>query len=196
MNILFLDLETTGLDPYANRIIEIAAALFLDYNGNVARAKFHEKLSYGTIESLGVSLGALVVNGAKFNEFTDSQAVSSELGLRRFAEWLVEMKRTYGEFVVCGHNVHFDIEFLKTALMRLNITDLESVVGHRYLDTSAVALFLKDLGILKADKVSHEALAKAFDMSPPKHTAVDDVEFTEQIYYNLITLARAKLATP
>src|SRR3989442_661734 len=114
MNILFLDLETTGLDPKTSAILEIGAALYLEYDHNFPISTFNRKVKYMQLPE--IQLGALGVNGVQLanmgtNVTNDAQTYPNPL--LDFVDWLVELKSKHKDFVVCGHNVTFDINFLE-----------------------------------------------------------------------------------
>lgn len=192
MKILFLDTETTGLDERINKIIEITAHLY-DSETAILLESLNIKLEYG--DSAGpISLGALAVNGVTINEVRDGtdDSLDYSFGLTTFADWLVAIKRKHKDFAVAGHNVHFDIKFLTEAFNSIGLTDLEQLIGHRYMDTAGIAVFLKDLGLITSEKPSTKDLAKEFSFDPPKHTTTADVEFTWKLYNKLKFLVQVR----
>jgi len=94
-------------------------------------------------------------------------------------DWLVEAKER-GDFVICGHNVNFDLNFLEAKLNDFKISDIKGLVGYRVLDTAAISLFLTLLGLIPAETGgSAEKVAKALGVTPGKHTSETDVEATK-----------------
>lgn len=194
MKILFIDTETTGLDERQNKVVEISAILYDTTPPKSQVDSFSISMHYGSV--LGpISMGALSVNGRTIDSLESGSAPSVyyTIGIKAFADWLVKVKREHRDFLVAGHNVHFDIKFLTEAFNLVGLTDLEQLIGHRYTDTASIAFFLKDLGLILEEKAgSSSALAKEFSFDPPKHTTTADVEFTWKLYNKLKSLVNSQ----
>lgn len=187
MNILFLDLETTGVDENKHSIIEIAAKFYV--NGQL-RDTFESKTATYNQE---VDLGALGVNNFTIKEIL-SHPPSPEVAYA-LAEFLVNVKKNKGKgpIYLCGHNVAFDEKFLDRFLAIHSITGLHSVLGHKKLDTATLAIALIDAGVLNPEKTSLEYLAKELGISLEGrnlHKAMDDVDLTIEVYYKMLDLLR------
>lgn len=184
MNILFIDCETSGLDPAKNAMLEFAAELHVD---GVKVSEF----STGMYDRRSpVSLGALKVNGLKLAGLlllkNESEAVVELI------DWLLSIK-VQGPIYVCGHNVHFDISFLKALLAKYQLDGLDNVIGYHFLDTFSIGSFLMSTGKLQTEnnKVNLSALAKGLglDVSQYKvHTATEDVRLTVDVYNSMVKL--------
>jgi DNA polymerase III epsilon subunit-like protein len=208
-NILFVDTETTGLDPEKNRLLQIAARLDVDKSTGVeGLIEYFEThvghfMFFDNAPVFEISLGALKVNKRSLLNTNptppgspipagEAMVMEERVAITRFVEWLLVMHRKYGDFLLAGHNVDFDIRFLNAALRRAGIVGLDELVGHRRVDTAPIALFLKDAGILKIEKGSLEETAKALGISTEgQHDAKFDVDLTASIYYEM-----KKLVTP
>ena len=183
MNILFTDVETTGIDEHANSIIEISAKLYV--NGKEVTA-YDAKPSPCHKE---VDLGALKVNNFKIGDIV-AQKLSAEIAYN-FADWLVELKdkKAEGPIYLCGHNVAFDEKFIKAFFRTHSIVGLGSIVSHKKLDTASLALSLMQAGIMPEGKTSLKELAKALNINMvgrTLHRAEDDVRLTIDVYYAMI----------
>lgn len=101
-----LDIETTGLKPGHHEIIEVSTI-------RVARGQCSEKTwLLRPIHSDRVDPRALSVNGWAPDRWASHPHPLSPIGLSRYAEIVQELK---GSFVV-GHNVGFDLAFLRQHL--------------------------------------------------------------------------------
>lgn len=185
MNILFIDTETTGLDPSKHTIIEIACRLDVD-GKTVTR---HSTKFYNP--NAQIDLGALRVNKTKITDLVKAKPEAQEVA--HLVDWLVELPdRVQGEIYLSGQNVTFDKEFLKALLGRYNVSGLDSIVGYKVLDTFGLALALVMKGKLKVEgKLNLGNIAKALgvDLSKKKlHTADDDTDVAAEVLYKLLEL--------
>lgn len=174
---LFIDTETTGLDPFNNDIIEIGAALFTDIDDSpVLTASFQAKMTArrgGVIE-----LQALQVNNRSLEEvYSDDNSMRDAI-LRNFAQWLV--KYVDKDTLIIGHNIFFDMDFIESAFDNIDI-DLDRILSRRQcIDTKQLSMFLNDAYVIetknnrlvtltnelfgeKNDENTHQAYADAMD---------------------------------
>lgn len=152
-----LDLETTGLNPYEDEIIEIGAARF--ENGEVVD-------TFGTLINPGRSIPERItaITGIRTDDVVDAPSLRDQLpALRRFV----------GSYPVIGHRVDFDLSFLAkhdvgTANLAVDTYDLASVMlptAPRYNLTSLTT----QLGL----ELEHA------------HRALDDAVATGHLYWAL-----------
>ena len=113
-----LDIETTGLSPFIDRIVEIGAVKFR--NGKVLDT-FQELID----PEMPISPGAMAVNGISDNMVVGKPTIGEVLP--RFLSFL-------SEAVPVAHNAPFDVGFLSYDISRLNLTATEKPV----LDTCAI----------------------------------------------------------
>lgn len=140
-----LDLETTGLDPKRDAILEIGAIRF---KGDRVEAEF------STLINPGRKIPPVVM---QLTGITDAM-VAQAPGI---SEILPALEEFVGESPVLGHNVKFDLDFLrvKRALRyndALDTLDLASVLlpsAGRYNLTSLA----KELGVLTPNETMHRA---------------------------------------
>ena len=119
-NVTFVtfDIETTGLSPVVDRIVEIGAVKFR--NGTVLDT-FQELID----PEMPISSGAMAVNGISDNMVAGKPTIGEVLP--RFLSFL-------GEAVPVAHNAPFDVGFLSYDISRLNLTATDKPV----LDTCAI----------------------------------------------------------
>ena len=110
-----IDLETTGLDPTEDQIIEIAA--IHGVNGNIVD-RFETLVDPGIVIS---------------DHITSITGITNEmvLGAPDLCEILPKLLSFIGKNTVVGHNVNFDINFLYDACNRLGF----SPFSNNYVDT-------------------------------------------------------------
>jgi ATP-dependent DNA helicase DinG len=162
--IVVLDLETTGLDPARDAIIEIGAIRF---KGDRTEAEFN------TLINPGRKLTPFIT---QLTGITDAMLVNAP----RISEVLPRLEEFVGEAPVLGHNVKFDLGFLraKQALRHnegLDTWDLSSVL----LPTASrynLGSLAKELGIVLPASHQH-------------HRALDDCKETLGVYRALFQKA-------
>ena len=127
--LLFLDTETTGLDPENDRIVELGAVVF--ENGKPA-ASFQSYVNPGIEIPPEVS----VLNHIT-NEMLEA-APAEEAVYKQFLEFIGSAAN--GWTVICGHVAAFDLSFLCRTLDRLGLAG-----QFRYVDTRELATMIPEL---------------------------------------------------
>ena len=145
---LYLDLETAGVDPENQGILEISARSDL---GNI---NLHSK------STSSVDVGALVVNKLRISDIT-SRIVCEETALLSFLDYLLNLKKNMSsrELIVVGQNVQFDTNYLKIRLKKYGYTNLEAVLGYKIVDLHSLTLTLMEAGLLPKGKTSLSEIA-------------------------------------
>lgn len=140
-----IDIETTGLNPTCDEIIEVSAVRYR--NG-------HEVEAYETFVKPTRPLGVFITlfNGITNDMVADAPAVG---------EIMPPLRAFIGDSVLLGHNVHFDINFLYDAIERAGAPHLTN----DFIDT---------MGLLRRIKGTEApgslaAAAQAYSISVPGH---------------------------
>lgn len=174
---LFLDTETTGLNPFENDIIEIGAALFLDKEDKPELvANF--QASFSAHKDQVIDLEALQVNGRSVDSVFSEDPSMRDAMIRNFADWC--SRYVDKDTLVIGHNISFDLAFLQEAGERLNLDFSRILSDRKAIDTKQLAMFLNDAYVIqtknnrlvtlvnelfgeKNDENTHKAYADAMD---------------------------------
>lgn len=158
MKLCWLDLETTGLDPKTDRVLEMAfcwAELERPFDvGSTRQWVFQYK---PTAEDLG-RLHPKVLAMHTGSGLLASCAIASAL-LRDVSEELAleipDVADVDQKPVLAGSSVHFDHGFLKQ-----HAPLLASRFSHRHYDVSAIKLFCRGMGMPKLPRAeAHRAAA-------------------------------------
>ncbi len=161
-SIVALDLETTGLDPLNDAIIEVGAVRFND------RRVENE---FSTLVNPGRPIPPVITQLTGIND----QMVRSKPSLPQV---LTNLRTFIGDSPVLGHNVRFDLGFLqKHRLFQEN----ESI------DTYELASVLMPT----ANRYGLAALAAQLGIPvQTSHRALEDAQTSRSVYLKLIELAR------
>jgi len=168
--LVFLDTETTGLEPANHEVIEFAAVKMDPQTFSVID-KIEFKIKPLHIETAQPK--ALEVNGYTPEKWTD--AIDPETAAKRISEFC-------SESVIVGHNVSFDTGFLEVLLKQYKI---EKRIDYHKVDTCALAYTqLVHLGL---ESVSLVNVCKFLGISNEgAHGAAKDVERTIAVYRKLV----------
>jgi DNA polymerase-3 subunit epsilon len=175
-SLLFVDVETTGLDPARNEIIELAAVrvhpqlLFVQRElVTRVRPQFPERCG----------LEAAALNGFDPEKWDDAPDVYDVL--KRYAP-IAE------GCVLVGHNIGFDKAFLTSGFRRAGLE--EPKMDHHVIDTASLAWPLVAVGALQS--LSLATVCDALGISNEgAHSARRDVARTMEVYRRLMALRMA-----
>ncbi len=161
--IVALDLETTGLDPSRDAILEIGAVKF-DETGIIDR--WHSLINPQRL----IPAPIIQLTGITNEMVRDAPPIKAVI--QDFADFV-------GDLPVIGHNVRFDLNFLKT----------KHAFDHNPVnDTFEIAAVL----LPSAPRYSLSALVDTLEVSNLQpHRAQEDAEATMAVFLRLIDKARA-----
>lgn len=159
---VLVDIETTGLSPVNNEIIEIGA---LRVRNNIIVDTFSYLIKPSSIIPYYITNITGITNDMV--EFAPS-----------ISEVLIKFNEFLGNDVLIAHNARFDISFLRNNFLKyLNIN-----LNNNYIDT--LVLSRKYLPNLDSHKLS--VLADYFNISyNGAHRGLRDCEITKMVYDNI-----------
>jgi DNA polymerase-3 subunit epsilon len=160
---VIVDLETTGLDHRAEKIIEIGAVKMV---GSRAVATFERLVNPNRLIPPKIVKLTGITNTMTANAPVIDEALP---GFARFA----------GDAVLVAHNAHFDMSFLKTAAREIGM----KAPRNRYFDTKLIAQRLKPaIGFYRLAN-----LARYFNVThQPNHRALSDALATAEVFAKLL----------
>lgn len=158
-----VDLETTGLDPVANEIIEIGAI----------------KTENGEAKDIYNKL--IIPDSAISAEITRITGITQEMveGCPKIGSILDEFLKFIGDSTLIVHNADFDISFIKEALKKAKKDDLKN----------AVVCTLKTARALLPNLENHKLHTIAHYFNIPisaRHRAIGDCEATLQVWLSMV----------
>ncbi len=160
---VIFDIETTGLSPESDAIIEIAALKVSD--GEVA-----DTFSTLVDPKMHIPYYASSINGITDDMVSGSPSI--DIALNEFVDFV-------GEDILVGHNIRgFDLKFINRDMVNIRGSELPN----EYVDTLVVARrYLPDIG-----SHSLESLAALYKVSyEGAHRALADCYINEQVYAKL-----------
>lgn len=177
-----IDVETSGLNPATDGLLEIAAvSLVIDGAGRLSRDQTY---AYHVEPFCGANLDpkALAVTG--IDPFHPLRyAIPEQQALRRIFSKIRKLLEIHQcqRAILVGHNAWFDLSFIQAAVKRCAIT---SVPFHSFtsLDTATLAaVFLGETVLAKAVRRANIP----FDVTQA-HSAVYDAERTAELFCYMV----------
>jgi len=186
--ILWIDVETTGLNPILHEIIEIA---ILPERGGELLEPFVAQVRPERVKQINPS--ALEVNG-----FTQEEIMgfpSRNNAYSRMIPYLREVERHPIDMVLAGHNLAFDVAFLQRFYWDCALDHFSLATARRW-DTYSVASALQLAGLPMPDRLSLGALAEHFGVKQERaHRALDDAKTARAVWWAMIDQIREPFKT-
>jgi ATP-dependent DNA helicase DinG len=178
----FVDLETTGLDPFRCEIIEVGIVL-AEQKFDASGVQYLELLSEHNIQLIPEHIATADAKGLEINKYHTrdwSAAVAQEEGLLHVAALL-------DGTVFIAQNVGFDWAFLQKAGNEHGI-DFDKLVHYHKLDLASM-VFGKLYHEPKLFKFSLREMTVFFDVTnQDAHTALADARATFEVCKKLLAL--------
>ncbi|MDD3296252.1 MAG: 3'-5' exonuclease [Candidatus Omnitrophica bacterium] len=168
--LVFLDLETTGLDfVMGDAICEIGAV------------KMEKRRTIQTFHSL-VNPGKLMPKEAYQVHKISDEELKNAPAFKEIADNLIKFLKGS---IICAYNAGFDVGFIKHYLKKNN---------YEAPDVPAVDILSMARGLLELTRYNLESVARYFnlDCSGGFHRAIDDSLFAAKIFYKLIDVFKQK----
>lgn len=186
MKVLWIDTETTGIDPTKNEILTVAGIVEID--GQVME-EFN--FQFRPTRTEHIEPKALEVNKLKLEDVMKfpPPIVAYRSMVAIFGKYVDKFDRN-DKFIIGGQNVRFDIDFLKRLWESQGDVYFGSWCGYHTLDTMTMAMTLKYLGWLKTDNFKLESIAKAFGIEFQAHDALEDIRTSRKVALAMLDIIR------
>lgn len=192
MNILYIDFETTGIDPDKCAPLDFAARLCVAERGLYEIAAFDTGLMRPYPDAL-ITDEALSINGFTREELPSGRGPGD--AAVEFCDWLDAHQGNEGgtvnPVILAGHNVQFDAAFLKRWFEYAGIQSRLNRFHYRRLDVQSVAFAM--LGIRDGlGSVSLGACTKHLGIEHQPHSAYSDVKAGLDVLRRLVSASSEK----
>ncbi len=170
-NLVFIDIETTGLNPEEHEIIEIGC---LVVNGQTfeVKTKYHARINPKHPDRWDTKAKELI--GYSRRKWSNTKELSNILN---------KINKLSSGGILAGWNVSFDWSFLRKAFEHLSMTPQFDYHRIDVMSIAYAALYLKP----KVESLSLRKVAVSFGMSLPEtHRAMDDIKATYEIFKKIM----------
>lgn len=186
MKIFWCDLETTGVKPEENGIIQIAGQIEID-------GKVEEDFNFDVCPFKGqiVTADALKVTGKtleQIREYQSPQSVYRDLMI--LITSYVDKFNRQDKFFFAAYNANFDMSFLRAFWENNNDNYFGSLFFYPYLDVMALAAFelLEHRPFMPNFKLATVAKHYGIEVDDEAtHDGQYDIELTKKIYNEILS---------
>ena len=179
-----VDVETGGLDPKKDALLEVAA-VFLDIDKDgMMKPAHHVATHIEPAPNLGINPESMKINGIKLdNPFR--MAISEKEALQKVFTAVREEVRKQGctRAILIGHNAHFDLAFLNAAIERC---DIKKSPFHPFsvLDTASLSALAFGQTVLAKSAI---AAGMKWD-AEGAHSALYDTQQTAELFCKIMNM--------
>jgi DNA polymerase III epsilon subunit-like protein len=179
--LVIIDTETGGVDPHTDSLLSVA---LVSLDGERRLEVFVRE------ETLNTRPESMAVNGIDL-EMIKREGLSPREAWTTLEGFLAEEVRLGGgrPALLVGHNIAFDIAFLKRLWRHAGVEGESRLVSHRSLDTHTLLWALAALGVVPASACGSDGAFKHYDVAPPealRHTALGDAVATQALLHKLL----------
>lgn len=183
--VIYIDVETTGLDPAKNGLIEVACIVEID-NKEVERFVFNiNPFKYN--KKIEIVDEALKVNGKTIEDLKSYP--KSKKQYKKFIKFLdkyIDKMDKNDKFQPAGYNVSFDIKMLRAWFIDNGNIFFGSYFGHKDLDVFALVKHLTYSEVIKTKNEKLKTVCDYFKIEINAHNALDDIIATKKLHHLLI----------
>ena len=178
---LLFDTETGGLNPQDFDLLT-ASFFVIDPVTHVVIDELDLKIK---AEKSRVSSQALSVNNIDLDEH-NQKAISKEEASKALKGFLAKHSGFKTRLIPLGHNIRFDINFVKTQL----VPNWDDYISYEIVDTLDIARFLIKSGAITTSNAKLETIANFFKIEFLAHDAREDALTTFEVYKKMQELVK------
>jgi DNA polymerase III subunit epsilon len=182
VKLLFIDTETGGLDPQKHSLLSMAMVVWEDMEIIDSQEILINDGQITTTDE------ALAINKIDIEEHKKT-ALSPTLAMDQLLTFISKHFPDQRKITLAGHNVQFDVSFLKRFFSRNN-KNFSEFFSHRIIDTSSILYYLYLSGHIKHKAISSDKAFELFEIKVEgRHTALGDAVATAKLFNKLLDLA-------
>lgn len=176
--VLWFDLETTGIDPERNGIIQFAA--LVEIHGEVVDSL---EIKLQPHQGALISKEALVVNGVSEEDIRGFMRHDEAFRhIDAFLSRHVSRFDRNDKFYPAGYNVQFDLEFLSRMFKRYDQYGIGTFVNWRRIDPLPLLYYMEYIDKISLDNYKLQTVCDYFGIPlNSAHDAMADVKATREL---------------
>jgi DNA polymerase-3 subunit epsilon len=203
MKVLWIDTETTGLNPIENGVHQVAGLVelsVLDKNNPLIQFDINAnplqdcQVSSWYDKNKNCEIDALSISGKTKDDLSSYQ--SYESGMQELIATLsghINLEDKTDKFILAGYNVGFDKDMLFGWAKVVGEKYLGKYIDHRVIDVMTLARTAYALGLMLEPKdFKLETMAEKYGIAIDAHDASSDIEATRKLFFVLIGLIRGE----
>lgn len=184
--ILWLDVETTGLNPDKHGIRELG--YIIEINGEIVEKDvlYINPLSY-IKKDVVIDLKALELSGVTIEDITAyPQSVDMFLKFLKLLQKYINIDDKNDNFTIAGYNPKFDYDFLlKWFEDNGIIKSFNQYFNYKVLDVFPIVMTLKYLNIIDTENDKLKTVCEYFNIPIDAHNALSDITATRDLFLRL-----------
>ena len=181
--VLWLDVETTGLDCKKHGLREVGFIIEID-GVEVDKGVFRINPFTYTTKDVEIDDYALEISKVSIEDLESYDRVSycfKEL-MKKLVKY-VNVNDKNDCFVIAGYNTAFDIGFIKEWFKEMGLLDsYKDLFHYKSLDVFSIVFALRHIGLNSAENDKLETMCNYFGIEIEAHNALSDIEATKKLY--------------
>ena len=181
--VLWLDVETTGLDCRKHGLREVGFIIEID-GVEVDKGVFKINPYTYTTKDVVIDDYALEISKVSIEDLEsyDSSSYCFKELMKKLVKY-VNVNDKNDCFVIAGYNVAFDIGFIKEWFKEMGLLDsYKDLFHYKSLDVFSLVFNLRLLGLNSAENDKLETMCNYFGIGIEAHNALSDIEATKKLY--------------
>lgn len=180
--VLWFDVETSGLNPRKQDIIQLAYLVDIDGEIKEEGSFKCQPFDYSTIDAKALEISKTTVNDLK-NYITPKQAYN---GLLQIIDKYVDRYDKEDKFSPAGYNVKFDVDFLREFFSKNGDKYYGAMFDYHLLSVDTLLYLFDYKGLIELENYKLVTVAKHFGIELNAHDALSDIKATRQVFYKLL----------
>ncbi len=181
--ILWIDTETTGLEPGRHGIIQVAGHVEID-GVIIDSFKFHMRPLIGT----AIEQEALDVHGYSIDQIENfPDPIIVKIQLTEIFDRHVNKFDRGDKFIIAGMRTDFDFNMMKVFWEKMGDKYFGSYVDFSTkIDLLPLINILRAMNIIELENAKLETISKYFGVEIQAHDALSDITATREVFYKVV----------
>lgn len=185
MRRIWIDIETTGIDPEKHFILQLSYIIEEDNKILLTNDLKMQKLNFTEKD---IDMKALEVNNINLEEIRTYPPIEEQMKV-----FISDICKCFdrnslynykNKPIPCGYNVNFDISFLKKAMQNIG-TDFNNIFSFMYYDVMQVVNGLRLANKFTSENIKLSTVLKVFNLLPEDgsklHNSMVDILLTKKL---------------